>query len=75
MSDVGTERLDVGTERLDVGTERLDVGTERLELKEYASAKIKTENSKIIPIFLFPIFLLEIFFFTKLLNGLIFHSN
>ena len=56
----------------DVGTEVSDVGTERLELKvkEYASTKIKTENSKII-----TIFLLGIFFFTKLLNGLIFHSN
>jgi hypothetical protein len=60
-----------------MGTERSDVGTEMLELKvkEYASAKIKTENSKIIPIFLFFVFLSGMFFFAKLLNGLIFYSN
>ena len=54
-----------------------DIETEESELKvkEYASAKIKTENNKTIPIFLFFVFLSGIFFFTKLLYGLIFHSN
>jgi len=51
-------------------TEVSDVMTEKLELKvnEYASAKIKTENNKIIPIFLFFVFLSEIFFLPKVLS-------
>ena len=45
-----------------------EVMTEKLKINEYVSTKIKTENNKIIPIFLFFVFLLEKFFLTKVLN-------
>ena len=51
--------------------------TEKLELKvkEYASAKIKTEKNKIIPIFLFLVFLLGVFFLPKVLNEIQIRDN
>jgi hypothetical protein len=65
------------TEGANSVTEVSDVMTEKLELKvkEYASIKIKTENNKIIPIFLFLVFLLGVFFLPKVLNEIQIRDN
>ena len=52
-----------------------EVVTEKLKINEYVSTKIKTEINKIIPIFLFFVFLLEKFFLTKVTNRVQFRDN